>query len=92
MKKKNRNSFGNPQKSFHNSPTRITEAFNHSPNSTIAFTKSFTASHIFFFWGMLLLNLKCQKILERCGNSFVDYRINYQKLCYLMMQITKKMN
>ena len=37
-----RNLFCNPQKSFHTSPTRITEAVNHSSKSTIAFT-------IFFF-------------------------------------------
>ena len=30
--------------------------------------------------------------MERCENSFVDYRINYQKLCYLMRQITKDFN
>ena len=30
-----------------------------------------------------------RKIPERCENSFVDYRINYQKLCHLMRQITK---
>ena len=33
-----------------------------------------------------------RKIPERCENSFVDYRINYQKLCYLMRQITKDLN
>ena len=33
-----------------------------------------------------------RKIPERCENSFVDYRINYQKLCYLMKQITKDLN
>ena len=33
-----------------------------------------------------------QKIPERCDNSFVDYRINNQKLCYLMRQITKDLN
>ena len=30
-----------------------------------------------------------RKITERCENSFVDYRINYQKLRYLMRQIKK---
>ena len=34
-----RNSFCNPQKSFHTSPTRIMDVVNHSSNSTIAFTK-----------------------------------------------------
>ena len=33
-----------------------------------------------------------RKIPERCENSFVNYRINYQKLCDLMRQITKEMN
>ena len=33
-----------------------------------------------------------RKIPERYENSFVDYRINYQKLCYLMRQITKDLN
>ena len=33
-----------------------------------------------------------RKIPERCENSSVDYRINYQKLCYLLRQITKDLN
>ena len=33
-----------------------------------------------------------RKIAERCENSFVDYKIDYQKLCYLMRQITKDLN
>ena len=33
-----------------------------------------------------------QKVPERCENSFMNYRINYQKLCDLMGQITKEMN
>ena len=33
-----------------------------------------------------------RKIPERCKNSFVDHRINYQKLCYLIRQITKDLN
>ena len=33
-----------------------------------------------------------RKIPERCENSFVDYRINYQKLFYLMRQTTKDLN
>ena len=33
-----------------------------------------------------------RKIPERCENPFVDYRINYQNLCYLMRQITKDLN
>ena len=30
--------------------------------------------------------------IPRCENSFGDYRINYQKLCYLMRLITKDLN
>ena len=33
-----------------------------------------------------------RKFLGRCENSFVNYRINYQKLCDLMRQITKELN
>ena len=33
-----------------------------------------------------------RKIPERCENSFVDYGINYKKLCELMKQITEEMN
>ena len=33
-----------------------------------------------------------RKITKRCENSFVDYRINYQKICYLLRQITKDLN
>ena len=33
-----------------------------------------------------------RKISERSEYSFQDYRINYQKLCYLMRQITKDLN
>ena len=43
-----RNLFCNPQKSFYTSLTRIIEAVNHSSNSTMAFTKFFTASRNFF--------------------------------------------
>ena len=33
-----------------------------------------------------------RKVPGRCENSFVNYRINYQKLCDLMRQITKELN
>ena len=33
-----------------------------------------------------------RKITVRCKKIFVDYRINYQKLCYQMRQITKDLN
>ena len=32
------------------------------------------------------------KILERCENCFVDYKMNYKKFSYLMRQTTKDMN
>ena len=44
------NLFCNSQKSFHTSPTRIIGAVNHFSNSTLAFTKYFTASRIFIFF------------------------------------------
>ena len=31
-------------------------------------------------------------VLERCENSLLNYRINNQKLCDLMREITKEMN
>ena len=72
---------------------------NHSSNSKIAFTKNFTASRKCFckcycwVWRMIdSLYYSSQKIPERYENSFTDYRINYQKLCYLMRQITKNLN
>ena len=33
-----------------------------------------------------------RKIPERCENYFVDYRINYQKLCYLMSVTVQKIS
>ena len=33
-----------------------------------------------------------RKVPGRCENSFVNYRINYQKLYDLMRQITKELN
>ena len=33
-----------------------------------------------------------RKVPGRCENSFVNYRINYQKLCDLMRQITQELN
>ena len=93
------NLFCNSQKSFHTSPTRIIGAVNHFSKSTIAFTKYFTASRNIFckcycwVWRMLdSLYYSSRKIPDWCENSFVDYRINYQKLCYLMRQITKDLN
>ena len=68
--------------------TWIIEAIDHSSNSTLAFTKYFT-SRIFckckchcWVWRMVdNLYYSSRKIPERCENSFVNYRINYQKLC-----------
>ena len=80
-------------------PTRIIEAIDHSSNSTMAF--AFTKNPRIFckckyhcsVWRMVdSLYYSSRKISERCENSFQDYRINYQKLCYLMRQITKDLN
>ena len=94
-----RNLFCNPQKSFHTSPIWVIEAVNHSWNSTIAFTKSLHLGVICsskcycWVWRMVdSLYYSSRKIPEKCENSFVNYRINYQKLCYLMRQITKDLN
>ena len=44
-------------------------------------------------WRMVdSLYYSSRKIPKRCENSFVNYRIYYQKLCDLMRQITKEMN
>ena len=40
----------------------------------------------------LFCNLQKNKIPERSEKSPVDYRINYEKLCFLIRQITKEMN
>ena len=79
--------------------TRIIEAIDHSTNSTMtyAFTKN---PRIFckckchcWVWRMVnSLYYSSRQISERCENSFVNYRMNYQKLCDLMRQITKEMN
>ena len=42
-------------------------------------------------WSMSLY-YSSRKVPGRCENSFVNYRINYQKLCDLMRQITKELN
>ena len=79
--------------------TRVIEAIDHSPNSTIAFAftknpryKIFSKCHC-WVWRMIdsLYYMSC-KMPGRCENSFVNYRINYQKLCDLMRQITKELN
>ena len=96
------NIFCNSQKSFtplRDLPTRIIEAIDHSSNSTMAF--AFTKNPRIFckckyhcwVWRMVdSLYYSSRKISERCENSFLDYRIYYQKLCYLMRQITKDLN
>ena len=33
-----------------------------------------------------------RKVPEKCENSFVDYRINYENLCHLMKQISIEMD
>ena len=68
--------------------TRIIEAIDHSSISSMAFTKKFT-SGIFCkckchcrVWRMIdSLYYSSRKIPERCENSFVNYRIDYQNLC-----------
>ena len=96
------NLFCNLQKSFHTSTgssTRIIEAIDHSSNSTIVF--AFTKNPRIFckckchcwVWRMIdSLYYSSRKVPGRCENSFVNYRINYQKLCDLMRQITKDLN
>ena len=80
-------------------PTRIIEAIDHSSNSTIVF--AFTKNPRIFckckchcwVWRMIdSLYYSSRKVPGRCENSFVNYRINYQKLCDLMRQITKDLN
>ena len=80
-------------------PTRIIEAIDHFSDSTMAF--AFTENPRIFckckchcwVWRMVdSLYYLSRKISERCENSFVNYRIYYQKLCYLMRQITKDLN
>ena len=92
------NIFCNPQKSFHNSPTRIKEAVNHSSSSTVAFTKKKLHLAVIFFLVNAIVEFEewLTTSIIRVGRFrrgvkffFVDYRMNYQKLCYLMRQITK---
>ena len=62
-----------------------------------AFTKNsrrkiFCKCHC-WVWRMIdSLYCLSHKVPGRCENSFVNYRINYQKLCDLMRQITKELN
>ena len=78
-------------------PTRIIEAIDHSSNSTMAF--AFTKDPRIFckckcycwVWRMVdSLYYSSRKISERCENSFVNYRIYYQKLCYSLRRIWTK--
>ena len=80
-------------------PTRIIEAIDHSSNSTMAF--AFTKNpRIFckckcYCWVSRMVDslyYSSRKIQEGCENTFVNYRIYYQKLCDLMRQITKELN
>ena len=80
-------------------PTRIIEAIDHSSNSTMAFAfkknprrKCFCKCHC-WVWRMIdSLCYSSRKVPGRCENSFVNYKLNYQKLCDLMRQITKELN
>ena len=96
------NLFCNSQRVFtplRDLPTRIIEAIDHSSNSTMAFAftknprrKMFCKCHC-WVWRMIdSLSYSSRKVPGRCENSFVNYRINYQKLCDLMRQITKELN
>ena len=78
-------------------PTRIIEAIDHSSNSTMAF--AFTKNPRIFCkckchcwaWRMVdSLYYSSRKTSERCENSFVNYRIYYQKLCYSLRRIWTK--
>ena len=78
-------------------PTRIIEAIDHSSNSTMAF--AFTKNPRIFckckchcwVWRMVdSLYYSSRKISERCENSFVNYKIYYQKLCYSLRRIWTK--
>ena len=96
------NIFCNSQKSFHTSP-KSSDSNNrgYRPfsklNNGICIYKN---PRIFckckchcWVWRMVdSLYYSSRKISERCENSFLDYRIYYQKLCYLMRQITKDLN
>ena len=80
-------------------PTRIIEAIDHSSNSTMAFTFAKNPRRNFFckchcwVWRMIdSLYYPSRKVPGRCENSFVNYSINYQKLCDLIRQITKELN
>ena len=95
-----RNLFCNQQKSFHTSPIRTIEAVNHYSNSTIALTKNFTSSRNFFLvnatvefeeWLKASI-IRVGRFRRGVKTLLCNYRINYQKLCYLMRQITKDLN
>ena len=77
----------------------VSKNFDHSSNSTMAFafTKSprrkiFCKCHCWVCRMIDSLYYSSRKVPGRCENSFVNYRINYQKLCDLMRQITKELN
>ena len=74
--------------------TWIIEAIDHSSNSTMAFTKNlglgFCCKCKCHWWVWRMINslyYSSRKIPERCENSFVNYRINYQKLSYSLRRI-----
>ena len=81
-------------------PTRIIEAIDHSSNSTIAFAFTKNPTRNIFFckcqcWVWRMINSlyhSSRKVPGWCENCFVNYRINYQKPCDLMRQITKELN
>ena len=96
------NLFCNSQKSYHtfrDLPTRIIEAIDHSSNSTMAFafTKNprrkiyVNAIVEFEEWSIASI---IRVVRSRGGVKTLLWiiRINYQKLCDLMRQITKELN
>ena len=91
------NLFCNSQKSFHTSPAPY-ESNNKGYRSFFKLNNDIytkITTRIFckckwhcWVWKMIdSLYYSSRKILERCENSFVNYRINYQKHCYSLQRI-----
>ena len=98
-----RNLLCNSQKSFHTSPgssdsnNRGYRSFFKLNNGICIYKKNprrkFFCKCYCWVWRIIeSLYYWSRKVLGRCENSFVNYRINYQKLCDLMRQITKELN
>ena len=97
------NLFCNSQKSFYTSPGS-SDSINRGYRSFFKLNNSiYIYKHPrrnFFFckchcwvWRMIdKVYYSSRKVPGRCENSFVNYRIKYQKLCDLMRPITKELN